>query len=220
MLGDFEDARFEHGGISARFFRQDGGFAIETEDAQGATQVYPVVGVAGIKPLQQYLLATEPGRTQAFDIAWDIDRSRWYPLYPDQMLQPGDGLHWTGPYKNWEARCAECHATGFRRHYDAKTRSYSPEQAEIGVGCEACHGPASAHLAWAANPAAFDPAKWPGLTPEGFTVDLAASAETQIEQCGSCHSRRETFFDGNPVPGTPYHDAYSLSLLREGLYHS
>ncbi|HMQ91857.1 MAG TPA: cytochrome c3 family protein [Amaricoccus sp.] len=220
VLGDFDDASFEHGGISARFFRQDGGFAIETEDAAGVPRVFRVVGVAGIRPLQQYLLEAGPGRTQAFDIAWDVERGRWYPLYPDQQLQPGDGMHWTGPYKSWEARCAECHATGFRRRYDPATRSYSPEEAEIGVGCEACHGPSSAHLDWAKDPAAYDPTQWPGLTPEGFTVDLAASAETQIGQCGGCHSRREAFFDGNPVPGTPYHDAYSLSLLREGLYHA
>ena len=39
-----------------------------------------------------------------------------------------------------------------------------------------------------------------------------------IEQCASCHSRREPFLEGNPVPGTPYHDTYNLSLLREGSY--
>ena len=127
---------------------------IETEDADGQRRSFDVVGVAGIRPLQQYLLSPEPGRTQAFDIAWDTERSRWYDLYPDQVLQPHDGLHWTGPYKSWEARCAECHATGFSRNYDPASRSYAPRQAEIGVGCEACHGPGEAHAAWAGTPAA------------------------------------------------------------------
>jgi hypothetical protein len=38
-------------------------------------------------------------------------------------------------------------------------------------------------------------------------------------QCLTCHSRREAMGDGNPVPGGSYHDAFSLMLLRNGLYH-
>jgi predicted CXXCH cytochrome family protein len=212
VLGDFDDASFEHHGVVTRFTRRGDAFVIETEDGDGARRSFDVVGVAGIRPLQQYLLQTEPGRTQAFDIAWDTINRRWYPLYPDQMLQPRDGLHWTGPYKSWEARCAECHATGYRRNYDG-TRRYAPEMAEIGVGCEACHGPGAEHVAWAAGAEPL-----PGLTPRGLTVDLS-SAEAQIQQCAGCHARREDFFDGNPVPGTPFHDSYNLALLRDGLYH-
>jgi predicted CXXCH cytochrome family protein len=212
VLGDFDDASFEHHGVVTRFTRRGDAFVIETEDADGARRSFDVVGVAGIRPLQQYLLQPEAGRTQAFDIAWDTVNRRWYPLYPDQVLQPRDGLHWTGPYKSWEARCAECHATGYRRNYDPATNRYAPEQAEIGVGCEACHGPGAAHVAWAGGErSAPDPTY-------GLTADLAA-AEAQIQQCAGCHARREDFFDGNPVPGTPFHDSYNLALLRDGLYH-
>jgi predicted CXXCH cytochrome family protein len=211
VLGDFDDASFEHHGVVTRFMRRGDAFVIETEDADGARRAFDVVGVAGIRPLQQYLLQPEPGRTQAFDIAWDTVNRRWYPLYPDQVLQPRDGMHWTGPYKSWEARCAECHATGYRRNYDRAAGRYAPEQAEIGVGCEACHGPGAAHVAWADGEPAPDPTY-------GLTVDLSA-AEAQIQQCAGCHARREDFFDGNPVPGTPFHDSYNLALLRDGLYH-
>jgi predicted CXXCH cytochrome family protein len=179
-----------------------------------------VIGVAGIEPLQQYLLETEPGREQSLDIVWDVEEERWYHLYPDQELQPGDGMHWTGPFKSWNARCAECHATGYERNYDLQARRYHSRQAEMGVGCEACHGPGEAHLAWAADPenAALD--RWSGLTDEGFTMDFSPATPTaEIEQCASCHARREPFLDGNPLPGTAFDDAYRLSLLREGLYH-
>lgn len=63
--------------------------------------------MAGIAPLQQYLLETAPGRLQSCDVVWDGVAGRWHHLYPDQDLPPGDGLHWTGPYKTWNARCAE-----------------------------------------------------------------------------------------------------------------
>ncbi|MCO8146127.1 cytochrome c family protein [Rhodovulum tesquicola] len=111
VLGDFGNVTFEHGGQVTRFFRDGATYLIETDGPDGVRRAYPVVGVAGVDPLQQYLLSPEPGRTQTYDIAWDVERERWYPVFPDQVVPPGDGFHWTGPYKSWEARCAECHAT-------------------------------------------------------------------------------------------------------------
>lgn len=213
VLGDFGNSVYDDGTTRARFFREGGRYMIETAGADGATRAFPVIGVAGWAPLQQYLLEPSPGRTQAFDLAWDIAGRRWFPVLGD-LPPPGDGLHWTGPYKSWEARCAECHATGFARHYDAATRTYAPTGAETGVGCEACHGPGAAHVRWAADGTA--PAA--GLTPHGLTVDLSASAEAEVQQCATCHARREAFGDGNPLPGTPFHDAFGLSLLRAGVY--
>ena len=35
VLGDFDDASFEHGGVTARFFREGGGWFIEAEDGDG-----------------------------------------------------------------------------------------------------------------------------------------------------------------------------------------
>ena len=40
--------------------------------------------------------------------------------------------------------CAECHSTGLRKNYDAKTDRFATSWAEISVGCEACHGQGSA----------------------------------------------------------------------------
>jgi predicted CXXCH cytochrome family protein len=219
VLGDFDGTRFAHDGTETQFKTRDGKYVIETEGADGKRRAYPVKGVAGIEPLQQYLLETQAGRLQAFDVAWDAEKKRWYHLYPDQDLKPGDGLHWTGPYKTWNARCAECHATGYEKNYDPKTRRYASTQAEIGVGCEACHSPGEAHVAWAKDPA-HGPAG-PGLTDKGFTIGFdSEGAGTEIQQCAACHSRREPLGDASPLPGTPFHDAYNLALLREGLYNA
>ena len=79
----------------------------------------------------------------------------------------------------------ECHATGYTRDYDAVARTYAPRMAEIGVGCEACHGPGSAHLAWAAEREAYDPTAWAGTGPTGLTIDIGASAEVETGQCAS-----------------------------------
>lgn len=220
VLGDFGDSTFSHKGINTRFFRRGGDYLVETEGKDGKTTTFTISGVAGIAPLQQYLTDIGDGHVQALDVAWDNEEMRWYHLYPDQDLPHNDGLHWTGPYKNWNARCAECHATGFEKNYNPDSRTYQSTAAEIGVGCEACHGPAEAHVAWAKEPEKDATANWSGLSQKGFTVDMADQhAQTQIQQCAGCHSRRETNFDSSPLPGTPFDDAYRLALLREGLYH-
>lgn len=219
VLGNFDNTSFTHHGITTRFYREDGAYMIETDGPSGEMVAYPVHSVVGIEPLQQYLLETQEGRLQSFDVVWDVDQERWYHLYPDQELFAGDGLHWTGPYKNWNARCAECHATDFDKNYSPTARSYASTQAEIGVGCEACHGPGEAHLAWA-NELETTQTPWEGLSDAGFTIDLSAGGEVYVQQCAGCHSRREPFEDGNPLPGTGFHDAYRLSPLRDGSYYA
>ncbi|WP_333832821.1 cytochrome c3 family protein, partial [Rubrimonas sp.] len=78
-----------------------------------------------------------------------------------------------------------------------------------------------AHLDWAAgrppNPA-LNPA-FATLDAYGFTMSFDET-EATIQQCATCHSRREAHGDGNPIPGAPYHDAYNVALLRPGLYHA
>jgi predicted CXXCH cytochrome family protein len=217
IRADFDGTEFTLDQMTARFAVDGGGYRVSVTETDGVTADYPVHSVVGVEPLQQYLFETEPGRLQSFDVVWDTEEGRWFHLYPDQDLPPDDGLHWTGPYKTWNARCAECHATGYEKTYSPVSRSYASTQAEIGVGCEACHGPGSAHVGWAETLATSQAA--PAPANYGFSADFA-DTETTIQQCATCHSRREAHLDGNPVPGTPYHDSYTLALLRPGLYHA
>ncbi|MAM11310.1 MAG: hypothetical protein CML23_12775 [Rhizobiaceae bacterium] len=216
IRAEFDGTRFEGTGMSVVFSQDDAGYHALVTEADGTTTQRDVHSVVGIEPLQQYLFETEPGRLQSFDIVWDTEKKEWFHLYPDQILQPEDGLHWTGPYKNWNARCAECHATGFEKNYDPATASYHSTQAEIGVGCEACHGPGSDHVEWMRTHAKDDAKQNPGY---GLTMEAQAGTQGWIEQCAGCHSRREAYGDGNPLPGTPYHDAYRLLTLNDGLYY-
>lgn len=218
IVADFNNTEFLHDGVLTEFSRRGAEYHIRVTEIDGSVIEYTVHSVAGIEPLQQYILETEPGRLQSFDVVWDTIEKRWYHLYPDQKLPPDDGLHWSGPYKNWNARCAECHATGFEKNYDASSQSYASKQAEIGVGCEACHGPGSGHVEWAERSVSSELAPPAGY---GFSMDFAnAGTQATIQQCASCHARREPLGDASPVPGTAFHDAYNLAQLRPGLYHA
>ena len=221
VRGDFDNRTFEHKGVLSRFTRDGGNYFVTTDGADGKSRRFKVAGTVGVEPLQQYLVETEPGRLQALDLVWDTQQKRWYHLYPDQDLPHTNGLHWTGPYKNWNARCAECHATGYEKRYSQLKRRYATRQAEKSVGCEACHGPGSAHVTRARDSKSYDPAAWSGVNAAGLTIGFGRkSPETEIQQCAGCHSRREAFDTSSPVPGTPFHDSYRLALLRDGLYHA
>ncbi|MDP2579735.1 cytochrome c3 family protein [Shimia thalassica] len=218
IIADFSGTEFSLNGVISKFTQEDGQPFIETDGPDGTMTKYPVAGVIGITPLQQYAIETAPGRLQSFDVTWDAFGEEWFHLYPDQNLKASDGLHWTGPYKTWNSRCAECHATDYQRNFDPATKTYDSTASEIGVGCESCHGPASEHVNWASDAPLRDPS--PDLSPLGLVVDYAqGNNETQIQQCATCHSRREPLLSGSPMPGTPFHDAYRLSTLRQGLYH-
>ena len=217
VRADFGDTTFALGDMTAEFRLSDGVYGVQVTETDGSVTDYKVHSVIGVAPLQQYLLETEPGRLQSFDVVWDVERAEWFHLYPDQDLPPDDGLHWTGPYKNWNGRCAECHATGYHKNYGSRTDRFRSTQAEIGVGCEACHGPGAAHLAWTEGQEVTDT----GLDSVGFSMTFDMdNRDGYVDQCAGCHSRREPMGDGNPLPGTAYHDAYTLSLLRPGLYEA
>ena len=105
LLAPFTGETFPHKGVAHRFYREGDRLRVSTDGPDGKQTDYDIKGVVGIAPLQQYLVETRAGRLQALDTAWDAQKKRWYHLYPDQDLPSSNGLHWSGPYKSWNARC-------------------------------------------------------------------------------------------------------------------
>ena len=209
MLGDFNDQRFTHKGVTSRFFTKDGKYFVETDGAAGKLETFEIRYAVGHRPLQQYLVETGNGRLQVLDIAWDVNAKRWFHLYPDQDLPAGDGMHWTGTYKNWQARCATCHQTGFDKGYDFPSRTYKSHWSELTVGCETCHGPAKDHVEAARQ----------GNPHQSLMPKLGAGQQAnEINTCGPCHARRDAFSQVQPRAGAAFDDHYALSLLTPDLY--
>ena len=215
VLGNFNDAELEHDGITSRFYRKDDGYFVFTEGTGGEMAEFEVLYTFGIEPLQQYLVSFPGGRLQALSVAWDTEENRWFDLYPESTFSPDDWLHWTRNGQNWNGMCAECHSTNLKKNYDAATSSFDTTWSEIDVSCEACHGPASLHLAWAE----VDPAARPKIKDYGLVVNTGGlDSRQQVDLCAPCHSRRSEFGDYNHTQ-THFLDAHLPSLLAEGTYH-
>src|SRR5262249_38048524 len=236
--------RFTHRDVTSTFLRRDGKFAVRTEGPDGKPADFDVAYTFGVRPLQQYLVAFPGGRLQALSIAWDSrpqteGGGRWYALYPGERIRTDDPLHWTGREQTWNYQCAECHSTDLRKNYDLAANRYATAWAELPVSCEACHGPGSAHVAWArARPAGAPPAGSAAAT--GFPVRLAHGdgawegkdparglAEwtgrprdgAEVEACARCHARRRPIVDPYPY-GAPLLDTHQPALLAAGLYQA
>ena len=237
VLGDFDDAKFRYAGVTTRFFRRDGGFFVRTDGADGKLADFRIEYTFGVEPLQQYLIAFPDGRLQALSISWDSrpkaqGGQRWFHLYPDDKVDHRDELHWTRRSQNWNFMCADCHSTEVRKQYDAATDTFDTTWTDISVGCEACHGPSSAHVEWTKTKSTD--------THKGLAValDERASArwiidaatgkparsqprehDREIEVCAQCHARRSQIAEGYR-PGLPFMDFYRPALLSPGLYHA
>ena len=239
ILGDFNDATFAIGGITTTFHSSGDTYTVRTDGPDGAMHDYPIAYTFGVAPLQQYLIAMPGGRYQALGIAWDTRAreaggQRWYSLYPGQFLAPGDRLHWTGRDQNWNYMCADCHSTDVRKNYDLTTDTFATTYSEVAVGCEACHGPASRHIAWAtAAPRPPDDlheglVAWLKTADHGVwemnpqtgiahrTEPRASSAE--LETCSGCHARAATIV-ADKTAATPFLDAHLPAMIEAGYYH-
>ena len=216
VLGDFSDVEVRFHGITSRFFRREGRFVVHTEGPGGEMGDFEIAYTFGHDPLQQYLVPFPGGRLQCLPLAWDSVRGEWFHLYPDTRIPPDDWLHWTRNAQNWNGMCAECHSTNLVKGYDAETQQFSTTWSEIDVSCEACHGPGSAHVAWADLP----PMARPSSADLGLVVPTSGiSSRQQVELCAPCHSRRTELGDFKHS-GLELLDSLVPSLLDEGLYHA
>jgi predicted CXXCH cytochrome family protein len=243
VLGSFDQTRVTHHGVTSTFLRRGEKFLVRTDGPDGRLAEFEIAYTFGADPLQQYLVAFPGGRLQALGLAWDTRSrgeggQRWFPLYPGVTLRAPDPLHWTGREQTWNFQCAECHSTGLRKGYDLATNSYATTWAELTVSCEECHGPGSAHVAWAEARPPGAPRARAGTT--GLVVRLGRGdgqwaikdpargiaewtgpprVTGELDVCARCHARRRPIVDPHPY-GRPFLDTHVPALLEPGLYRA
>lgn len=155
----------------------------------------------GVEPLIQYLTASEDGRWQTPNAAWDPHKKEWFDVFNDDVRTSADWGHWSGRGMTWNTQCAFCHMTDFKKNYDITSDSYKSHWSEMGIGCTQCHG---------------DHTEKPDAK-TGCMIDLAEHAKVKsqphatMENCASCHSRRGEF-DDSFEHGKKYGDHYQLQL--------
>ncbi len=213
VLGDFDNEIFVKDGLQSRFYRKAEGFFVYTRGPKGEMAEFEISHTFGWYPLQQYLIPFSGGRMQCLPIAWDDKKKKWFHLYPDLILDPEEWIYWTNQGQNWNSMCADCHSTELQKNYDPVTGTYNTKWAEISVGCEACHGPGSTHLAWAELPEMARLKKGDGLLVQTAEINN----RQEVELCAPCHSRRSMLGDYRHKQQDLL-NTEMVRLLEEGLY--
>jgi len=202
VLGDFEGARFVYMAIEATMRRDaQGGYRMEFSADGGAERWWaPVDRTVGSRRYQQYL--TRVGDTfYRLPLAWNVEEGRWMHmngafLTPDpEPGAPGLAIaraDYDRHVTRWNDNCIFCHNVAPNPGFDPIAERFESATAELGIACEACHGPASEHVALNHNPLRrFSLHLGHGPDPSianPARLDKARSAEV----CGRCHGQRIT----------------------------
>ncbi|WOT06710.1 multiheme c-type cytochrome [Shewanella youngdeokensis] len=245
VAGNF-DTQFTYQGKQNRFFTKGDEYWVNIEDANGQFNDYKISYTFGIDPLQQYMVEFDDGRVQLIPFAWDNrpkaeSGQKWFHLYPDNSAKHDD-FFWQNVGQNWNFMCADCHSTNVKKNYDFENNRFKTTFSEINVGCEACHGAASEHMAWANKPGEKPAANgfnrslikpvsnwtWPTSAHSKANSDSSASHTAtpvsvqhsdQLQTCAQCHSRRLQINDSNSLVNSDFGDRYQLNLIGQDLYY-
>jgi tetratricopeptide (TPR) repeat protein len=184
---------------------------IVTMSRTGDRSIFSPERVLGEDPLRQFLVTAPGGRYQVTEVAYDPRSNQWFNVYGEEDRQPGEWGHWTGRGMNWNMMCAFCHNTGLQKNYEAATDSYGTSLVEMGVGCEACHGPMADHVKW----------QQPRPQPAMGDPTLRRFSKTQMrDTCAACHARRAEL-TGTMRVGEAFFNHYALTIPDEtDLYYA
>ena len=185
VVGDFDNASFTYQGITSSFTNENGRYFIETV-AFAEPELFEVAMTVGSRRFQQYV--TRVGdRHFRLPVAWHIEENRWIHMNGG-FLDPDD-TPWNQHTALWDANCIFCHNVKAQPGYDLEAQTFDADVAELGIACEACHGPAGEHIERNQNPL-----RRYTLYVEGRDPTLISPNELpplqQVQLCGHCHGQR------------------------------
>ncbi|MGB1521427.1 MAG: cytochrome c3 family protein, partial [Limisphaerales bacterium] len=117
---------------------------------------------------------------QTLPLVYLIEDQRWIPREAAFMRGPDDQERLV---TQWNHHCIRCHSTGWNPGLDDRSGMLNTEVAELGISCEACHGPGSYHVELANRKSLF----WDRKHGFGLAKLKTESNLPQIESCAPCH---------------------------------
>ena len=128
---------------------------------------------------------------------WQHDAKDPNERFTHQVADPAEGnatahgskanfqKHIVDQGEHWNPACLRCHVIGYA--FAGGFRSVKETPDRVGVGCESCHGPRSAHLAWQRWRAGH---RDPGVTEA--PPDPGRGRDVRRSTCISCHDRENS----------------------------
>ena len=193
VKANFDHTKLEFMGETFELDRRGDEFWVTIDDQDPANSTAaktpPVrqrIGMlTGSHHMQVFWLPGGFGNMQiVFPFTYLFESQRWVPradtFLRDPALPPSMDV--------WNMVCIRCHATGGQPRPDRESRILTTRSAELGIACEACHGPGERHVKANQNARPGD-LDLPGRPADATIIQPARlTSRRASEICGQCHS--------------------------------
>lgn len=172
-----------------RVGREGEHFWVEMPDeGEGRPVRRTIALVTGSHHMQVYWMPSSDGdRLVAFPWAWLQEERAWVPNEATLLRPPDTAVEYT-----WNRVCIKCHVVAGIPGWDDARQRVQSDVAELGIACEACHGPGRAHVEEHRNPLRRYVRHLTDVAVDHIVHPAKMESGPSSEVCGQCHSI--TFF--------------------------
>jgi len=134
VAGDFsKNNHIEIDGKTTTMFEKNKEYFITTTGPDNKEHTYKVVYVIGEFWKQLYVTEFSNGELHILPAMWIVKTRSWQK-----------SKYWSDTI--YQYSCSGCHNTGTQINFDKSSNTFNTTWSDMGVACEACHGPAGDHL--------------------------------------------------------------------------
>jgi predicted CXXCH cytochrome family protein len=208
VKGDFDNAVYEYLGQKTWLTREGDTFFMKTVDADWELRRAQIAGrggqtgppqnaklridrLVGSHWVQEYMHRDGTGKFNRLPVLYHIVEKRWVHSH-GAFLAPEPSDFWAKCRGfAWNDTCLYCHNTGPTKNpiqgSRGETLGYKTEVAELGISCEACHGPGAEHVSLNQNPARRFQARFAGNGDPSVVHPERLPVHRRDEICARCH---------------------------------
>ena len=197
VIGDFrEGTKFADHDRAYTFGMKDGKPSVSIAFGSRAPETFTVDYTLGAKRYQGYLSTLPDGRIYVLPVFWHVGEQALDRLEGDHVRYPKAAHQFR---QIWNSNCFNCHGTNIVQGYDIAEKKYNSTWTEMGIGCEACHGPGRQHVAlmdaWEKDPASkpkYDNSSKNRQLSDILKILSVKSSEPRriYDTCAYCHGNK------------------------------
>jgi predicted CXXCH cytochrome family protein len=208
VQGKFDGQSLDYWGVRMRPIEENGRYFFEYSDLQSGEVLnrMPIERTVGSHRYQQYLTRLpEDGTYVRLHYLWHNGDQRW--VHMNAAFLGPDEQGYDDQVAIWNQNCIFCHNTGpeprITNYEEMRRRSaagqpvnivtdsrFQSKVAELGISCETCHGPGSAHVERAGNVWANIAMRMNRGRDASIVNPANLDAERSSQVCGQCHAQR------------------------------
>ena len=208
VRGEFSGATLQQGNVTARMDRDArGGYRMTFTSPGAPLRTVDVVRTVGSHRYQQYL-ARDGDTYWRLPVAWHVEERRWFPMTSAFLFSDPSGDAVGAPagrpvgqpvlgggdfdrhVTRWNDNCVFCHNVAPNPARDPRSGRFATTVAELGVACEACHGPGAEHVASNGNPLRRWALEANGGADPTIVNPSRLTPARAADLCGRCHGQR------------------------------